>query len=56
MHPFGDLQGGVKLSAGNVDFMKSRRGVKNKGPFITQVMSGPKEFLVGDEEELRAIG
>lgn len=30
--------------------------LKKKDPFLTRVMKGPKKFLVGDEEKLRAIG
>ncbi len=34
--------------------VKERR--RKKESFITQVMRGPKKFLVGDEEKLRTVG
>ena len=33
-----------------------KKRLKKKELFITEVMKGPKIFLVGDEEQLRAIG
>jgi predicted nucleotidyltransferase len=33
-----------------------RKRLKRKDPFLSEVMKGPKLFLVGDEEQLRAIG
>jgi predicted nucleotidyltransferase len=48
------LQREINLSVFEPAEVKER--LKRKDPFITEVMKGPKEFLVGDEEQLRAIG
>jgi predicted nucleotidyltransferase len=48
------LQREINLSIFEPTEVKERK--RRKDSFITQVMTGPKKFLVGDEEKLRAIG
>ena len=48
------LQREINLSVFEPIEVGDRR--RKKDSFMTQVMKGPKKFLVGDEEKLRAIG
>jgi predicted nucleotidyltransferase len=48
------LQREINVSIFEPQEVKER--LKKKDPFIMQVMKGPKIFLVGDEEQIRAIG
>lgn len=48
------LQREINVSVFEPTEVKERR--RKKDSFITQVLRGPKKFLVGDEEKLRAIG
>jgi hypothetical protein len=48
------LQREINLSVFEPIEVRDRR--RKKDSFMTQVMKGPKKFLVGDEEKLRAIG